>query len=327
MNACLQRFRAMLGAAGAALCLAAPLAAAAYPNGPVSIVVPYPPGGGTDALARAIGASLQTELGQSIVVENRPGAGGTIGAAYASRAKPDGQTLLMLNILPHTASSGLYKSLSFDPVKDFQGIGLIGATPYLVVVNPSVPAKTLGELVDYARQHPGKVNYGSSGYGGVSHLATELFLNQASVTMTHVPYKGDGPVATALIGGEIQVTFGNVMAMLPHVKSGALRALAVTGPQRLAILPDTPTVKESGYADYVVVGEFGLAAPKGTPAAVIERLNAALAKAAQAPALRKIFEAQGVTPRTVTAQTMQDMMVQQQRLWLKTISDVGITAQ
>jgi len=297
-----------------------------FPTKPITIVVPFAPGGGTDALARAVGLKLQQSLGQPVIVDNRPGAGGTIGAAFAAKAPADGHTLLILNLLPHTASTGLYKNLAFDPVKSFTALGLIGTTPYVVSVNPSVPARDIKELVSLAKTKPGSINYGSSGNGGVSHLSTELFKREANVELTHVPYRGDGPVTTDLIAGQVQMTLGNVMAMLPHVRSGKLRALAVTGDTRTDVLPDVPTVKESGYPAYSVVGQFGLAAPAGTPPEVINRLNEALVAAIQSPDLIRTFTSQGVTPQTSTPEQMQSLMVKQQQVWTKLVKEIGISA-
>jgi tripartite-type tricarboxylate transporter receptor subunit TctC len=307
--------------------LAAAAAPSSFPAKPITIVVPFSPGGGTDALARAVGAKMQQSLGQPVIVDNRPGAGGTIGAGFVARAPADGYTLLILNVLPHTASTGLYKNLSFDPVKSFASVGLIGSTPYVVTVNPSVPARNLKELVSLAKSKPGSINYGSSGVGGVSHLSTELFKKEAGVDFTHVPYKGDGPVVTDLIAGQIQLTLGNVVAMLPHIRAGKLRALAVTGDARMDILPEVPTVKESGYPGYSVVGQFGLAAPAGTPPEVMKRLNEALVAAVKSPDLVKVFTAQGVTPTSSSAEQMQALMHQQQQVWTKLVKEIGISAE
>jgi tripartite-type tricarboxylate transporter receptor subunit TctC len=302
------------------------LAADSWPAKPITVVVPYPPGGGTDVLARAVAQKLQQSLGQSVIVDNRPGAGGTVGAAYAAHAAPDGYTLLILNVLSHTATKGLYKNLSFDPVASFTALGLVGATPYVIAVNPSVSARTLAEFVALAKSKPGRINYGSSGAGGISHLSTELFKRQATIDLTHIPYKGDGPVVTDLISGQIQVTFGNVVALLPHIRSGRLRALAVTGDKRLDVLPDVPTVNESGYTNYSVVGQFGFAVPKGTPVDLVKRLNAELVKAAKSPQLIETFAQQGVTAKSSTPEQMQDMMKEQQQTWTKLIKELGITA-
>ncbi|MDS1141848.1 tripartite tricarboxylate transporter substrate binding protein [Pusillimonas sp. SM2304] len=317
---------AILGFAGCfALAFASTASAqSTYPNRPITIVVPFSPGGGTDAMARAVGARLQAQMHTPVVVDNRPGAGGTIGAAFAASSAPDGYTLLILNLVPHTSSKGLYKNLPFDPVKSFSALGLVGDTPYVVAVNPNVKAKTLQEFVALAKEEPNSLNYGSSGVGGVSHLSTELFLSSADIQLTHVPYKGDGPVVTDLIGGQIDVTFGNVLALLPHIRAGKLRALAVTGDARSSTMPDVPTVKESGYPDYVVVGQFGFAVPAGTPDAVIERLNHELVQAVKSPEIEETFSQQGVTSRSSTPAEMQEMMVGEQKKWMKIVKDVGI---
>lgn len=296
-----------------------------YPSRPISIVVPFSPGGGTDALARAVGTQLQQAMKVPVVVDNRPGAGGTIGAAFAAKAPADGYTLLILNTIPHTSSKGLYKNLAFDPVENFQAVGLVGTTPYVIAINPSVPAKNLQEFVALAKQKPGAINYGSSGVGGVSHLSTELFKSIAGIQLTHVPYKGDGPVITDLLGGQIEVTFGNVLALLPHIRAGKLVALAVTGDERTSALPDVPTVKESGYPDYAVVGQFGFAVPAGTPEAIVNQINRELNTAVGSQAIHETFSQQGVTNRGSTPQEMQALMQSEQRKWMKIIEDVGIT--
>lgn len=317
---------ALLGLAACFTSAAASVAAAqsTYPNKPITIVVPFSPGGGTDAMARAVGARLQEQMGTPVVVDNRPGAGGTIGAAFAANSPPDGYTLLILNLVPHTSSKGLYKNLPFDPVKSFSALGLVGDTPYVIAVNPNVKAKTLEEFVALAKAKPNSLNYGSSGVGGVSHLSTELFLSTANIKLTHVPYKGDGPVVTDLIGGQIDVTFGNVLALLPHIRAGKLRALAVTGDTRSSTMPDVPTVKESGYPGYVVVGQFGFAVPAGTPEAIIQRLNHELVEAVKSPEIKETFSKQGVTSRSSTPEGMQEMMIGAQKKWMKIIQDVGI---
>ncbi len=314
---------------GAAAVLSVPFNASAqnFPNKALKIIVPYSPGGGTDTLARIIAKGMADNLGQAIVIENRPGAGGTIGAAAVASASPDGYTLLILNAVSHTSSSGLYRRLSYDPIKSFSGVGSAAQTPYLIVSGPSLKAKTFKDFVALAKAKPGAINYASSGIGGVSHLTTELFKSVAKVDLRHIPYKGDGPAVTDLLGGFVDVNFGNILAMLPHVKTGKLSALAVTSEKRLGILPDVPTVAESGYPSYTAFGEFGFAVPAGTPPAVISRLNAALTASVKSPKISELLNAQGVEPKTSTPAEFDALMRRESAKWLGVIHDIGIKAQ
>ncbi|TCT07141.1 Bug family tripartite tricarboxylate transporter substrate binding protein [Paralcaligenes ureilyticus] len=323
----LSKFGAMV--LGTATVLSLPFNASAqnFPNKALKIIVPYSPGGGTDGLARIIAKGMADNLGQSIVVENRPGAGGTIGAAAAANAPADGYTLLILNAVSHTSSAGLYRHLSYDPIKSFSGIGSAAETPYVIVSGPSLKVKTFKDFVALARTKPGAINYASSGIGGVSHLTTELFKSIAKVDLRHVPYKGDGPAVTDLLGGFVDVDFGNVLAMLPFIKTGKLSALAVTSEKRLAVLPDVPTVAESGYPSYVASGEFGFAVPAGTPPAVISRLNLALTASVKSPKISELLKIQGVEPKTSTPAEFDALMRRESAKWLGVIHDIGIKAQ
>jgi tripartite-type tricarboxylate transporter receptor subunit TctC len=316
-----------LAAFGAVVPMASGVAAETFPTQPVTLIVPYSPGGGTDVLARIIAKGLEGNLGQSVIVDNRPGAGGTIGAAIAAQAPADGYTVLILNAIPHTSSAGLYSKLSYDPVKSFTAIGSIAETPYVLVAGPSIKAKTFKEFIEYARANPGKVNYASSGIGGVSHLTTELFKSMSKLQMRHVPYKGDGPSITDLLGGYVDINFGNMLAMMPHIKTHKMKAFAVTSAERSTILPDVPTVAESGYPDFVVVGRFGLAAPAGTPPDIISRLSDALAKTVKSTAIVDQLNKQGVDPKPSTAKEFNDIMNTESAKWLGVIRDVGIKAQ
>lgn len=310
----------------------APMAAGAaaaekFPSKPVTLIVPYSPGGGTDVLARIVAKGLENKIGQSVIIDNRPGAGGTIGAAVAAHAPADGYTLLILNAIPHTSSAGLYSKLSYDPVKSYAAIGSIAETPYILVAGPSVKATTFKEFIEAARAKPGTINYASSGIGGVSHLTTELFKSMSKLEMRHVPYKGDGPSITDLLGGYVDINFGNMLAMMPHVKTNKLKAFAVTSANRSKIVPDVPTVAESGYPDFVVVGRFGLAAPAGTPPEIISSLSDALAKTINSPEIIDQLNKQGVDPKPSTAKEFSDIMHTESSKWLGVIRDVGIKAQ
>jgi tripartite-type tricarboxylate transporter receptor subunit TctC len=248
----------------AAFAAASGVFAQSFPSRPVRIVVPFPPGGGADALARIMQPSLTKIWGQPILIENRPGASGHIGADFVAAADPDGHTLMMSS----TASLTEKNVASFSPVT------LVSASPYVVVVNPQVPAHSVKELVAYAKKNPGKLSFGSSGTGAASHLAAELFKSLAGIDMLHVPYKGTGQAVTDLLAGQIDVMFAPAQSVMPQVQAGKLRALAVTSAKRYSIIPDLPTVAEAGVPGYEAVGWFGLLVPAKTPAAIVEKLSA-----------------------------------------------------
>jgi len=267
-------------AAAFAALIAAPLAGAqaTYPTKPIRIVVPFPAGGTTDILARAAAQRLSETLGQPAVVDNRPGAGGNIGAELVAKAPPDGHTLLMGTVGTHAINASLYSKMPYDHVRDFAPIILVAGVPNVLVVHPSVPAGSVKELIAYAKANPGKLNFASSGSGTSIHLAGELFKTMAGVQMAHVPYKGSAPAVTDLLGGQVQLMFDNLPSALPHIKAGKLKALAVTSATRAAALPDVPTVAESGLAGFDATSWFGLLAPAGTPQPIIARLNSEVAK-------------------------------------------------
>ena len=255
----------------------APLAhgqAASYPAKPIRLVVPFPPGGATDILARAIGQRFSEVLGQPVIVDNRPGAGGNIGSELVAKAAPDGYTLLMGTVGTHAINPSLYAKMPYDHVKDFAPVILVAGVPNVLVVHPSVPARTVGEFITYAKANPGKLNFASSGSGTSIHLAGELFKVMAGVQMTHVPYKGSSPAIQDLLGGQVQLMFDNLPSALPQIKAGKLRALAVTTANRTPALPDVPTVAEAGLPGFEASSWFGVLAPAGTPPAIIARLNA-----------------------------------------------------
>ena len=283
---------------GAALVLAAAAAGTSfsqtYPAKPVRIVAPFAPGGGTDFIARLIAQKLTERLGQQVIVENKPGAGGNLGAEFAVKSPPDGYTLLLI-AGSYTVNPSLYK-LSFDPVNDISPIVQLSQGPFVVAVHPSVQAKTLPELIDYARKEPDKFSYASAGSGSITHLASELFLEMAKIRMVHVPYKGTGPALNDTIAGNTQVIFGSVATTLQFIKSGRLRGLAVTTAQRIAAAPELPTVAEAGVPGYQVVLWHGLVAPKGIPAPIVQRLNQAANDALKGKDVADVLASDGVTP-------------------------------
>ena len=289
----------------AALCAASMLhsgasMAQAWPSKPIRMMVPFPPGGSTDIVARIVAQKLSERLGQSIVIENRGGGGGTIGTAAVAKSAPDGYSLAVASTSTHVVAPGVYAKLEYDPVKDFAPIGLMAVSPYLLVVNPSVPAKSLKELVALARQQPGRLNYASAGIGSTTHLAMEMLKAATGTFMLHIPYSGNGPAGTAVVGGQVEILFGSLPALLPHAKSGRVRALAVGTPKRSPSLPDIPTVAESGYPGFDASLGLAIMAPAGTPQPVIDRLNKELATLIAAPDTREALDKAGAEPLSGT---------------------------
>ena len=271
-------------------------AAQEYPSRPVRFIVPFPPGGGNDTMARTIGNKLAVALSQQFVVDNRAGAGGVIGAEMAARAAPDGYTLFLGGVASHGIVPNLQPKLGYDPVKDFAPISLIASAPLILVVHPTVPAKNVNELVQLAKSKPGQLNFASNGTGGSSHLAAELFMMMTGIRMVHVPYKGLSPALTDLLSGQVQLMFSSAVAMLPQVRSGRLRALAMTSAKRSAAMPDVPTVAESGVPGYGTASWYGILAPARTPQVIIERLNREIVKVVQLPDVRERLLSEGADP-------------------------------
>ena len=272
-----------------------------FPTRPVMLIVPFPPGGPTDAMARTLAAEMGQRLGQPVVVENKAGAGGNIGAEYVARAEVDGHTLLFGTSGPLAINSSLYRKINYNQLTSFAPVIQVGYLPNILVVNPGVPAKNLKELVAYAKANPGKLSYASSGNGASSHLAGVLFNGMAGTEILHVPYKGTGPALNDLLGGQVSMSFTDVLTALPYVKSGKLRALGLATQKRSRALPDLPTLAELGYPDYDVSVFFGIVAPAATPAPVVKKLNAAFAQALATPKVKDMFAAQGLEAAPDTA--------------------------
>jgi len=270
-----------------------PLAAQDYPLRPVRLIVPFPPGGGNDIVARAVAQELGKSLGQQFVVDNRAGAGGAIGAELAARSPADGYTLFLGGVGSHVVNPSLHAKLPYDPIRDFAPVTLIASAPSVLVVTPSLQAASLSELTALAKAHPGKLNYASNGNGSSAQLAAVLYESMAGVRMVHVPYKGVAQALVELMSGEVQVMFGTLVAILPHIKAGRLRALAVTGRNRSALLPEVPTLAEAGLPGYEAGSWYGILAPSGTPAAVVTRLNAEINSAIRQPEVRERLAAEG----------------------------------
>src|SRR5436190_12647423 len=273
-------------------------AAQGWPAKPVRVVVPFPPGGSTDIVARIVAQKLGERLGQSMVIENRGGAGGTLGAAQVAKAAPDGYMLLVASTSTHVVAPGVYPKLEYDPVRDFAPVSLMAVSPYLLVVNPALPAKSVKELVELARKQPGKLNYASAGVGSTTHLAMEMLKAASNTYMLHIPYNGNGPAGTAVIGGQVEILFGSLPALLPHARGGRVRALAVGTLVRAPSMPEVPTVAESGYPGFDASPWLALVAPAGTPQPVIDRLHREIVTVVQAADTRELLDKAGAEPLT-----------------------------
>ena len=299
------------------------LPAQEWPTKPIRMIVPYPPAGGTDVVARVITEPLAAELGQPIVIENRGGAAGNLGTDIAAKAAPDGYTFLF-TLSSHTINPKLYDKLPFDVERDFVSIGRAASIPQLIAVHPSVKANNIQELIALAKSQPGKLSYASVGTGSPSHIAGELFKLKTGIDMVHVPYKGGGPAVTDVIGGQVPILFVSMPAAWQHVKSGRLRALAVTSDTRSVVAPDLPTLAEAGVADCVVNSWYGAFAPAKMPAAAVQKLNAALVKVLQRPDIRDKLLAQGAEAAPSSAAELDAIVKDELRKWEMVIRDAKI---
>ena len=313
-------------AALALLCMLLPAAAIAqgYPNKSIRLIVAFPAGGSTDIIARIVGQKLGERLGQQVVIDNRGGAGGTIGTEIAARANPDGYTLTMGTTSTHVIAAGAYASLKYDPVRDFEPITLVATTPYLLVVNPGVKANSLKEFIALAKSQPGKLNYASAGTGTTTQLAMEMLKTAAGIDVVHVPYNGNGPANTATLGGQVQVLFGSMPAVLAQAKAGRLRPLAVGTPRRSPSLPDVPSVAESGYPGFDASLWLGFFAPKGTPAPILKRLQTELTAIAQSPEMKEQFERNGAEPLITTPAELTKLLKVEIDKYSRVIKAAGI---
>ena len=297
-------------------------AAQQYPTKPVRIVVGFAPGGGSDFIARVIANKLTERFGSQVIVENRPGAGSTLGTELVVRSPADGYTLL-LSSASYTVNPSVYK-LSFDPLNDITPIVQLSRGPYVVAVHPSVPARTLSELVALAKREPDKFSYASSGNGGHVHVATEYFLYTAGIKITHIPYKGTGPALNDTIGGSVHMILGSVATALQHVKSGRLRALAVTTPKRIAAAPDVPTVGESGYPTYEVTNWHGLVGPRGLSKDIVERLNRDVNESLKSKDVEKVLASDGLEPAGGSAQEFASIIKNEIGRWSQVVKRAGV---
>jgi tripartite-type tricarboxylate transporter receptor subunit TctC len=310
-------------ALASALWLPAQAAAADYPTRSIRMIVPFPAGGSADTLTRVVVQDMSETLGQAIVVENRTGAGGNLGADVVAKAAPDGYTLLSgSSSLP--ISSSLFAKLSYDPMKDFVPISMIGNTPMILTVNPSFPAKSVGELIAMAKQKPGEIAYASAGYGSVNHLAVELLKSEAGINLRHVPYRGNPLAAIDVISGQVPVFLDYVLTGMPHVRDGKLRALATTSPRRLAALPDLPTVSESGVPGFEASVWFAFFAPAGTPQPIVDKLNDATLKALAKPNVRERLATLGMEESAKGPAELDRKMHKDHDIWKAAIEKAGI---
>ena len=307
-------------------CLPLSLAAqGAYPNKPIRMIVPYPPGGPTDVLGRIVAQKLSESLGQQVVVENRPGASGMIGSEIVAKAAPDGYTLLT-NASIHVINPSLYPKMNFDALRDFAPVSLIAQVPLILVVNPALPAKSVTELIALGKAQPNLLNFGSSGNAAAPHLAGESFKIATGVQMQHVPYKGSAPALTDLIGGQVQLIFDSMPSAMPHVKSGKIRALAVTTAKRSPTVPDLPTVAESGVPGFDISTWYGVWAPAGTPKDIVNKVAGEMAKALQQPAVRERLAALGAEPVGNTPEEFAAYCQSELAKWSKIVKESGAKA-
>ncbi|HXF68057.1 MAG TPA: tripartite tricarboxylate transporter substrate binding protein [Burkholderiales bacterium] len=306
------------------LVLAAPALAQRYPEKPIRMIVPFPPGGGSDTVGRAVATRMSEQLGQPIVVENRVGAAGSIGAEYAARAPADGYTILLGSTSELTQYPVVNPKVRYDPLRDFAPIALVGNIPLVLVVHPALPARSVAELVQLARARPGQIDFGSAGVGATTHLAVEHFMLLAQVKLRHVPYKGSPQATADLVAGHIQMAIPTMPAAFPFIQAGRLRALAVTTGERVAVLPKVPTMQEAGVKGYVNVLWGGVLAPRGTPASAIKRLHAEIARALESAEVRKVLEAAGVIPQPSTPEEFAALIRAELDKWAEVVKRAGI---
>jgi tripartite-type tricarboxylate transporter receptor subunit TctC len=294
-----------------------------YPSKSVRLVVPFPAGGTTDVMGRLIGQQLSARLGQQFIIDNRPGAAGGIGTDVVAKSPADGYTLLLGAVATHSINPSLYGHLPYDSVKDFAPISLLGTLPNVLVVNPSLPVRSVQELIALAKAKPGTLTFASGGNGTTHHLSGELFKRMAGVDMTHVPYKGNAPAITDVIGGQVNVMFDNISNSLPHIKAGKLRALAVTGPARSPVLPNVPTLAELGFAGYNITSWFGLFAPAGTPQPIVSRLNATVNAALHDKQVRDLLASEGIEAQGNSLEQFHAFLQTERVRWAKLVKESG----
>lgn len=301
-------------------------AAELYPVKPVRIIAAFSPGGFVDLTARLVSGPLSTALGQQVVVENRGGAGGIVGTELVARAAPDGHTLTVGSAGTHAVNQSLYPKLPYNVLRDFQPVARLADAPSILAVHPSLPARSVRELIALARSRPGQINYASAGAGTSTHLAAALFEHLAHVKFVHVPFKGGGPAIISVVAGEVPVTFGTAVSVSPHTKSGRLRGLAVTGGRRSALLPDLPTIAETGLPGYEMLNWLGMFAPAGTPRGVVEKLSGELTRIVRTPEVSGGLQASGAEPSPLSANEFASFVKSEVEKWAKVVAATGMTA-
>ena len=311
--------------AGIACLGAAPAASLNYPDHLIKIIVPFAPGGPVDVVARLVAQRMSAILGQNVIIENRPGGGGVIGAKAVANAEPDGYTLLFGNVSTLAVIPAVAKNKDYDPARNFVPVAKVSDSPEVLVVASSFPARTVQELVTIARNNPGQLDFGSSGYGNATHLAAEWFKAKTAVDVVHIPYKGLSEIVTGVLAGQVKFVFGAIEGLMPHIQDGQLRALAVTSEKRFALLPEVPTMIESGVDGFVVTSFEGVVAPAGTPAAVVARLNAAVNESVDSAELRAQLARLGATPATGTPQEFATFFAAETRKWVAVVKSAGIS--
>jgi len=300
-------------------------AAAQWPERAITLIVPFPAGGGTDTFARPLAQQLTMQLGQTVVIDNKGGAGGTVGAGVAAKAKPDGYTFFMGGA-HHALAPSLYKNLSYNIQKDFVPVALVAQPPQVVVINPGkLPVKTLQELIDYAKKHPGEINYGTAGKGSTHHLAGELFAMQTGIKLVDVPYQGAGPMLSALIGGQVDMAFDGLGSSSGHIRAGAIKPLAVAATERSASLPDVPTAAQAGVPNYVVSTWYAIWAPAGTPQEAVDKMASEITKALNTPKLKETWAGNGSAVPNMTGPAFGKFVDSEVARWAKVVKDSGVT--
>ena len=315
----------LITAAGLLLALTSFAAAQDYPNRPIRLIIPFPPGGSNDVVGRMIATQMSERLGKQVIVDNRAGAGGVVGTEIASKAPPDGYTLLVIS-LAHAVNPWLYK-LPYDPIKDFTPVGILASGPNVLVVNPQLPVNSVKELLVLAKQKPGDLQYASAGIGSFQHLGGELFKLEAGVDILHIPFKGGGPAMIDVIGGHTKIMFSSLVQTTPHIKSGKLRALGTGGAKRSSVLPDVPTIAEAGVPSYLAVNWWGIVAPTGTPQAIVDRLGKALSEVQNSPEVNKQFTSEGAEIVRMTPAEFGGFMVKEMSKWEHVVKQGGIKAE
>ncbi|CAB3901081.1 hypothetical protein LMG26858_04239 [Achromobacter anxifer] len=307
---------AALGLSGAA--------AAQWPERPITLIVPFPAGGGTDTFARPLAQQLTTQLGQTVVIDNKGGAGGTVGAGVAAKARPDGYTFFMGGA-HHALAPSLYKSLNYNIQKDFVPVALVAQPPQVIVINPQkLPVKTVQELIEYAKKRPGEINFGTAGKGSTHHLAGELFAMQTGIKLVDVPYQGAGPMLSALIGGQVDLAFDGLGSSSGHIRSGVIKPLAVAATERSQSLPDVPTAAEAGVPNYVVSTWYAIWAPAGTPQEAVDKMIAEITKALNAPKIKETWAGNGSAVPTLTGAEFGKFVDNEVERWAKVVKDSGV---